>query len=1100
MVKTSEEKYLTKTQEEHILTRPDTYIGSLECVKQLMYIFENDKIIKKTIDYIPGLYKIFDEIIVNARDQLFDDPLCNTIKVNFFDDGSVSVYNNGSGIDTSIHGKEGIHIPELIFTKLLSSSNYDDDEKRYTGGRNGFGAKLTNIFSKTFEIEIVDVKNHKHYYQKYENNKSIINPPVIKNTTIKNGFVKITFLPDYSKFNCETLSDTMYQLFIKRVYDIAGTNKCSVYLNDEKLPITNFKSYILLYDFVDKESIVHFKDLNERWEIAYIHSPYTEYTNISFVNGICTYQGGTHLDAVYKKIFEDMKEKLSKKITIELSMPNILKMIKQHSVIFLNCLIINPSFNSQIKETLDTKASLFDKEIIIPEVFIKKAYASGIIETLINNSKSIESCKLKKTDGKKLSNISGIPKLDDANKAGTKDAHKCKLILTEGDSAKTLAISGLSVVGRDYYGVFPLKGKLMNVRTNSISKIMDNDEITNIKKIVGLKNGTKYTDVNQLRYGNIIIMTDADADGSHIKGLIINFIDVFWPELLQIQPYFVSSILTPIVKIFAPKNTLSFYTMCEYKKWKNENSDKKYKIKYYKGLGTSTSIEAKEYFKNLNNTLISYVNTTEQDKNSLLLGFDDKYTDNRKEWLKGYNEDNTIDKIEPVMTITDFINKELIQFSHDDCIRSIPSIYDGLKPSQRKILYTCFKEKIFTEKSEIRVSQLAGAVSKLTCYHHGEASLIGAIIGMAQNFVGSNNINILFPSGQFGSRLMGGKDSASPRYIHTYLSSITKFIFREEDEEILIYNDDDGVIVEPKFYLPIIPMCLINGSTGIGTGYSTHIPSFNPLDIVMLIKLHLDNKLYKRIHPWFKGFAGTIDKIGNKYTISGKCIVYEDKIKIIELPIGEWTSKYKEMLSKYENEKKIKYYTCNSTEEKVNITIYFNNEDELYEANKNNNIETTFLKLSVNISYNNLTLYNTDNVITQYESIYDIIEEFCIKRLHYYNIRKLHFLNKYNNELKYLNNKINFIKLIINDTIIIKNISKQLIVNKLEELNFDSYNESFDYLIDMPISQLTLERIHKLENDIIKLQDKIKDLTEKSPRMLWLNELKEFEDAYKKYN
>ena len=190
---------------------------------------------------------------------------------------------------------------------------------------------------------------------------------------------------------------------------------------------------------------------------------------------------------------------------------------------------------------------------------------------------------------------------------------------------------------------------------------------------------------------------------------------------------------------------------------------------------------------------------------------------------------------EKTVSIKEFGDNDLIHFSNSDNIRSIPSVIDGFKPSQRKVLYCCFKRKL---DNEIRVAQLAGYVSEHGAYHHGEASLQGTIINMAQDFVGSNNINLLDPIGQFGTRLHGGKDSAQPRYIYTKLQEISYKLFNKDDEDLYQYIEDDGEKVEPNYYVPTLPMLLINGTSGIGTGWSTNIPCFNPKDIIKNIKLY----------------------------------------------------------------------------------------------------------------------------------------------------------------------------------------------------------------------------------------------------------------------
>lgn len=342
----------------------------------------------------------------------------------------------------------------------------------------------------------------------------------------------------------------------------------------------------------------------------------------------------------------------------------------------------------------------------------------------------------------------GIAKLDDANFAGSAKSKDCTLILTEGDSAKALAMSGIGVVGRDYYGAFPLKGKLLNVREAPHAQIMKNEEINNIAKILGLQFGRDYEDVSSLRYGHLMIMADQDHDGSHIKGLLINFLHFYWPSLLKIEG-FLQQFITPIVKCMKGKSELTFFTLPEYETWKDEhNARNQWKIKYYKGLGTSTAAEAKQYFSHLGTHEVDFHWNANTDS-VLDLAFSKKKCDSRKDWLLNMEPGTFIDYNVKSVAYDTFVNRELILFSHADNARSIPHFMDGMKPSQRKVLFSCFKKKL---TSELKVAQFAGYISEKSCYHHGEVSLTQTIIGMAQNFVGSNNINLLSPCGQFGTR------------------------------------------------------------------------------------------------------------------------------------------------------------------------------------------------------------------------------------------------------------------------------------------------------------------------------------------------------------
>ena len=818
------DEYEEKDLRTHIYETTDTYAGSDQIIDaQLSVMKEGSKNIEITeTKYIPVIYKMFDEIIVNARDQrerLKDRSGAinlTEIKVDVDKEtGYVSVYNNGDSIRVEKHSS-GVYNPHLIFGRLLTSGNYKKGEKRTVGGKNGYGAKIVNIFSTEFNVELVDRFTKQKYIQTFSDNMQKFTEPKITKSTAK-PYTKITWKTDFKRFGINGFTDDMISLMKRRVYDIAGAtdNKVSVYYNSKKLNIKSFQDYIELYPTVKAKT---YEKLSERWELGISVSSNDKFEQISFVNGISTPNGGIHVDVVTKIISSLVVKYIKKKHKKDVQE----KYVKNYLSVYLNCVIENPSFDSQAKERLITPKSKFGSQPEINEKMIKKACDSGLSEKVMQFSDFKENSLTKKTDGKKTSKLRDIPKLDDANWAGTRRSDQCTLILTEGDSAKSMAIAGLSIVGRDKYGVFPLKGKVLNVRDANPKQITGNAEITNVKKILGLESGKKYTETKSLRYGKVMIMTDQDHDGSHIKGLVLNMFHSLWPELLKLN--YVNCMVTPIIKATQGKKIKSFYTLTDYGKWKVKKDNDKWKVKYYKGLGTSTSNEAKEYFKELK--INQYITEGKTDE-TMILAFKKTEADQRKTWLKSYKEEEILNYNSKETRIDDFINLEFKHFSNSDNMRSIGSCIDGLKVSQRKILFSCFKRKLH---QEIRVAQLSGYVSEQAAYHHGEASLQGAIVGMAQDFVGSNNINLLLPNGQFGTRIMGGNDSASARYIHTQLNPIVDKIFPSADFPLLDYINDDGLMVEPKWYCPIIPMVLVNGMVGIGTGFSTTIPQFNPLD------------------------------------------------------------------------------------------------------------------------------------------------------------------------------------------------------------------------------------------------------------------------------
>jgi len=1532
-------KYVKMSHIDHIKEIPDTYVGSIESTEEEMYIFtENNIIEKKKINYIPALYKLFDEILVNARDNICNDKTCNQIDVECnIEEGYICVKNNGDiGIPIEKHELDSnVLIPSMIFGELLTSSNYDKNEDKITGGKNGYGAKVINIFSTRFIVEIYDFIRKKHFIQEWTDNMSKTDGPIVDKAKEKSS-VKVKFYPDFKRFNINGLNEDYLKLFYRRTIDIAGISdgKLKITYNNEKININNFKSYIELYY---KDETIYF-DSNERWSVGVIYKRESNNEIISFVNGINTYKGGTHcnyvIDSIIKILINDYIKKKDKNIKINATI------LKDNLIFFINSVIVNPSFSSQTKDTLTTKSDKFGSKYEPSQVFLKKLAKCGIVEHVIDLAKSKENASLKKTDGKKQIRIAGIPKLEDANKAGTKDSKNCTLILTEGDSAKTTAMAGLTNIGRDYYGVFPLKGKLLNVREATNSQLLNNEEIKNLKTIIGLKQGEDYSDINKfnsLRYGHIIIFVDSDSvtsdtplllknsnnlleirtidnisndwinfndkeisftsfkiwtekgwteikkvirhkvnkkmyrvlthtgcvdvtedhsliknngceispkdciigdellhnfpnfheeyynideikqnismklcnqninistdfnitekesyvmglfwadgscninkwqcrrkpvnrpniytfnrtsylwsicntnldnlnkskeyletvydydfkiitckmnssfasknqyiykliikggimtkpiidkyrslfydenankkipleilnspniikeqffrgyydgdsskgnktfdeiteysfdlnskigahglfllcksigynvsininqnksnvysliaskgkqqtnpiaikkiielgnteqyvydletenhhfqagigsliihntDGSHIKGLFMNLIHSLWPSLIK-KDGFIQGLSTPIIKAFhktKKDNVLQFFTIHDYEKWKNDseiNTDK-YNIKYYKGLGTSTATEAKEYFEDIDKKIIDYkyenyksniesnenqdiiidslndsksdtdsVEEEEQneldtnyipikdDDDALRLAFVKNRANERKKWLINYNKNNIIKYEQKKISYFDFIHNELIHFSNEDVYRSIPNLIDGLKPSQRKVLYGCFKADL--DKDEKKVSQLAGIVSDISQYHHGEMSLNGTIIGMAQNYVGTNNINILEPNGQFGSRYLNGKDHASSRYIWTKLSPMANLIYKKLDNPILNQLYDDGLPIEPEFYVPIIPMILVNGTEGIGTGFSTKIPPYNPVNIIDNLINMINNDELNDMDPWWQSFDGKINKISNNsYEIKGNYTIKGNKLIITELPVGESTYNYKEFLEKMvsgtvNNKKKevkkenhLLSYIDNNTDTKIYFELTF---EENYLDEIENLILEKMYKLSKKYSITNMHLYSSKGCIKKYNDVKEIIAEYYNVRLEYYNKRKEYQLNILKNELENISYKVKFIVLVINNKLIVNNTKKNIIELELEKLEFPKLGNSktYDYLLSMPIYNLTYEKIEELKKLEEKKQTEYDELENLNSKQIWKNELLELKEKYIKW-
>jgi len=745
--------------------------------------------------------------------------------------------------------------------------------------------------------------------------------------------------------------------------------------------------------------------------------------------------------------------------------------------VFVKATLENPTFSSQVKSECTSKTQDFGSKFEPPKNFVKNVLKTGIQDELTALSKFKEMKELKKTDGARKSKITGIPKLDDANKAGTMQSGKCTLIVTEGDSAKTLAVAGLSVVGRDYYGVFPLRGKCKNVRDASVSQLTSNQEFNDLKKILGLQQGKEYTDVSELRYGRLMIMTDADNDGSHIKGLILNMIHYFWPSLLKLG--FVVSMVTPIIKASKGGQTKSFYTDSTFRSWYG-NGQSGWKIKYYKGLGTSTSVEAREYFKMIQDLTVKFDMDIMADK-SIVLAFDKTKADDRKSWLLESAAKNPKELEVPYgsvknLSISNFVHKDLVNFSLADLKRSIAHVSDGLKPSQRKVLFACFEKNL---KDEMKVAQLAAYVADKSAYHHGEVSLADTIVKLANDYMGSNNINLLEPCGQFGTRLMGGKDASQTRYIFTKLAKETRKLFDPRDDPVLNYLDDDGRSIEPDFYMPTLPMVLVNGTEGIGTGFSCYVPPFNPTEIKENIKRALGGESLKEMTPWFRGFKGRVFKENDTWLAEGVWRDTGSRLKITELPPGRWTQDYKEYLDTLVDKKVITNFTNNSTTDDVDFEIFgYSGKDVIKD-----------LKLRKTFHTSNMHLFHPTKGIYKYESPEEILKDFIDLRVKYYEQRKEHLLKVLQTKAAMCGYKSKFVTMVIDGDIVVFKRKKEDLEKQLAQF-FPRINGTYDYLLNIKTVQYTEECVKDLIEESNKTVQELELLKNTSHIDMWKMDIK----------
>lgn len=1128
---------------EHVLKRPDTWIGS--CVKEVHTEYVCDttddldfSISAHEVHYADGLLRIFVEQISNVIDNCVRSRKAGlpTKEINITINRAtheITIRNDGLAIPVELHPKTKGYVHSMIFGELFSGSNYDDTQERETSGRNGIGGKATNVFSKKFTVKGCDGK--KSFTQTWTNNLSSATKPVVTICTSK-PFTEISYIADLARFQETEYTDDIIRVYKKYIVEMAMLTGVNVVYNDIPIQVKTLLAYSELFPktpaFWDGEDAdeateegareshsetqelrLHVREPN--YEV--VITPSSQYEVISYANGIYTRDGGVHVDAIIEAFFRPIQEKLVKK---DDKSSLTIREIKNCFRVFLHVTVPNPAFEGQSKHTLKNPAPTIEVKKTVLNAFLRwpiVAYLKNLL--MMKDTKSIQKLERKARGG-----FVNIPDLIPADDEGKKNSF-CTLILVEGKSASSYPKYGIASVGVEgklgfkTTGLYPLRGKLLNCKT-SPEKIAKNKVIGDIIKILNLRIDADYTkdsDFNSLRYKRIKILTDADQDGTHISCLIMNAFGTLYPTLFRRPTPFITSMQTPIARVGRGKNPKWFYSerqFHEYMESLTPTQKKATTVKYFKGLGSLSDNHVKDTFEK---KTIEFVAGNEDDitdssktLHALDMAFRQDSADRRKTWIEKHDPKKTCidwknpDQIERVrVCMGDYISTELVRFSLYSCERALPNIMDGLKPSQRKLLYSALSTNL---KESIRTSQVVSVALGKTCYHHGENSMVDTLVGMAQAFIGSNNIPLFTRDGMFGTRFSGGKDVAQARYISTCLENIARKIFVPDDDNYLKYLEDDGVSIEPEWYAPIVPMVLINGCTGIGTGWSVKIPNHNPLDVVRAIRtwLELDGKVFEEepdgslscllpeMQPWYRGWTGVmtpLDSTSTKYSCSGVVTrIAPHKVRVTELPINVCTEDFIDRLKSLQEDGKIIEFSkekCNPVAVDITIT-----ESEKFTC------DLKTLKLTSSISRTNMVLFSPDGKITKYSSIEHILDEYAKVRLALYVKRKEKALIALRQELTKAENKMKFIQGVLDGVITLFK-DKQACEESIVLSQMDSCGiTDKEGLMDTPAKMFTATHCKKLLEAINTLRDRITTLENTPPKQIWLNELVEFEKAY----
>ena len=1104
------EQYQIMDEIDHILKRPGILIGDIERTPRITNFFsvETNQMISKTIDHPQGQQHLFLEVLGNAGDNV---ERSRDHKVEAGDihvamnSNTMVVQNTGMFIPIVKYADPKIDkwLPETQFGMLRAGSNFNDKDpnKSKTIGANGYGVKLVNIFSKFFNIVCTDPERKLMYQQTWTNNmKQCSNPEI----TPYDGpaFVRVTYQLEFERFGSTCFEPDSIGIYMANCAELACAKKVAVHFNQHTFKFKDLVDYSKLFFPITKKNAVNynFSSPEGSYEVCICDTPDKAIVQ-SFVNGIITREGGVHVEAIYKNLVDSISAELEKHLDgIKLTKRDVVN----HVSVFIACNLANPKWGAQVKDSLKglglEKGS--DFKIEIPEKQLKHVQDWELIKIIFADIQRKQSAKLKKKDGKRTRKT-GIESLDDANWAATKNFRQTILVMPEGESgsAYPTKFRDLMPNGCDRLGILPLQGKLLNVLNARFTQILENKELDEINKSLGLKSsGLDYKDpknFSTLRYGSVLLMPDADEDGLHILGLILLYFILNFPSLIEIG--FVQFMRTPVVRVDYHGQKFKFFTMTSFRRWltlvpptvKFAHED----IDYFKGLGSCEDFHIAEDY---TDPKIATFQLDVKAQERIVLAFHKEAADHRKAWITNWVDQEVLgfENLKEV-PISQFVDQELIKYSFENVIRAIPEAMDGMKDSQRKAFYAILKKlkkkstkKMGDKAPKLKIEQISNYAASVTNYKHGANSLSDTMFRMARNFVGANNLPLLTPRAQLGTRKKGGKDGAASRYAYVGLPEWINLMFRKEDELILKNVVDEGEAQEYENFFPILPIHVINGIKGVGTAWSTSFPGHNPLDVAFWIQQRLAqilepdrNHQLPKIRPWYKGFTGDIIPTKEGFSCHGKFMnLPNGKIQITELPIGRWTKKYTQMLDEMEEAGMISGYENRSKANTIDIII-----DKFLDGAPT----LSKLKLIKKLSYSNLTvLYRDANREIRprtYHSIVDLLQDFVALRLGKYEERKTAQIKKFQEKILDLTERARFILLVV---------EKKIKILKRNEA--DVYRDMDEYKLDhkwygkVRANEFSNERWLSLQEQIKKQQIEMEMFsTIPTPRM-WYNEIEEF--------
>lgn len=983
------EKYKQFTGAEHVRALTMMYIDDPDTLEDVSYLeFDSESStfsLREHGKYNEGIAHCANEAISNSYDHFHRDGTnVTTIKVDVDPETLNCVfYNNGAGLDVAVHPesynlpkKKQKWIPQMMFAEFRSSSNesYTGKENGTKIGQFGIGIKAVLAVCDYVELITIDAVRGLKYTQTFAEGLKKINKPSVRKFKGK-PFTQLSCSFDpliFSGVDAEARKGTFEKIRF-RTYEIAAFlgKKCKVYFNDELSPIRNFESLAkaimpkptteqLSQDFINQFVYVKTKDFKNIPKLSGSTIPtqfeFVVASNLGagklisygYVNGVAVNEG-THLNVIINQITSDLIARAKKQSDVTLTAGNL----ESEIFILVNLIVSQPKFHSQQKSKLTNKVTDLKKYCKLEPKSLNAISKLSILSNAVNAKSNQLNAKVNNaTKTRRNKNLYGLDTFEPARLQGKKAYHdNLALIITEGNSAKQLALDIISNIdhGKDFHGIYACRGKVLNGRDETITKVYANKVWNEILRILGIEPGLDYNlkeNRAHLRYSKLIIMADQDVDGFHITGLVLNTFEKHFSGLCKSG--FIKQFITPVVcaipKALSKKSNnfrdtigevkttsksnkiIDFFSEADSREWQEKHANEIgtiWTIKYFKGLATSNKAAAKRYAKNLDRHLYNF----EFDNGSgecLDLIFNKTRADDRKEWLRHFDKTDSM-TYEPGETakVSEFCNTSLKEYGMANNHRALVSVVDGLKESGSKIVWTCATKSNPKIPANEKVSTVTATIIEYSSYHHGPTPLEDAMKNMAKFYPTSPmNIPLLEPDGQFGSRFENGKDAGSSRYVYSGPTKMLPLIFHKTDIALCPKQYDDGREIEPRYLGAIIPLVMINWSTGIGSGHAGDFVGREPMAIVNIMLQHLKSKnpnnsktrskyanQLDSLTPWRHGFTGTINSLdchiftddhdneieySKSWEARGKYVVINPKkIRITEIPWQTSFTKYR---------------------------------------------------------------------------------------------------------------------------------------------------------------------------------------------------------------